>query len=63
MLYVDILQKEMLDFRVKISDSSNDLYSVREGQHDDLVLSLALALWMGEKYGNPQKIAQQRWGY
>lgn len=60
---VDILQKEMLDFRVKISDSANDLYSAREGQHDDLVLSLALALWMGEKYGNPQKKAQQIKGY
>ncbi len=26
----------------------NDTYNAREGQHDDLVLALALACWAGE---------------
>ena len=56
---VDILQKEMLTFDYKMTESANIVYGAREGAHDDLVLSLALALWMGEKYGNPQKTAQQ----
>ena len=60
---VETLQKEMLDFRVKISDNANDLYSAREGAHDDLVLSLALALWFGEKYGNPRPVARSYQGW
>lgn len=60
---VDILQKEIMTFDYKMTESANIVYGAREGAHDDLVLSLALALWMGEKYGNPQKVAQQIKGY
>lgn len=49
---VEVLQKELLDFRVKVTDNANDIYSAREGQHDDLVLSLAMALWIGEAHAN-----------
>lgn len=57
--YGDTLQKELLDFRVKITDSANDIYSAREGAHDDLVLSLAMALYVGEQFIRPQKVAKQ----
>jgi hypothetical protein len=41
-----VLVKELLTFQVKITDSANDVYGAwREGQHDDLVLALALATW------------------
>jgi hypothetical protein len=45
-----ILQQEMLNFRVKIdSITAHDSYAAwREGQHDDLVLSVSLAAWWGE---------------
>ena len=42
------LQKELRDFRVKITKAANETYEAREGQHDDVVLSLAIALWCGE---------------
>jgi hypothetical protein len=42
------LQKELRDFRVKISKAANETYDAREGQHDDLVLSLAVALFAAE---------------
>jgi hypothetical protein len=46
------LVKELLNFRVKINTSTaHDSYEAwREGDHDDLVLSVALACWAGERY-------------
>lgn len=59
---LDALQKELSDFRVKVTDSANDIYSAREGTHDDLVLSLALALWVGENFiKRPKKATQWRY--
>ncbi|HZS09511.1 MAG TPA: hypothetical protein VFD58_32070 [Blastocatellia bacterium] len=40
------LRTELENFKVKITLAANDTYGVwREGQHDDLVLAVALALW------------------
>jgi len=47
--YVDTLVQELGNFKVKITKHGNDAYEAwREGQHDDLVLSVALACWYGE---------------
>jgi hypothetical protein len=46
-----ILKKELRDFRVKVSRSANETYSAREGQHDDILLSLAVALFVAEHPG------------
>ncbi len=48
----DTLVKELLSFRVKINiATAHDSYEAwREGDHDDLVLSVALACWAGERY-------------
>jgi len=47
--HVDTLIQEFSNFRVKITTKGNDTYEAwREGQHDDLVLSVALACWYGE---------------
>lgn len=44
------LVKELLAFRVKISEKANDTYGAwREGAHDDLVLAVAMACWYGER--------------
>lgn len=47
----DVLVKELRNFRVKINISTaHDSYEHwREGDHDDLVLSVALACWAGER--------------
>jgi hypothetical protein len=46
-----LLQSEMLNFRVKIDPvTAHDSYSAwRENDHDDLVLSVAMAVWLGER--------------
>ena len=48
----DTLVKELLNFRVKINTSTaHDSYEHwREGDHDDLVLSVALTCWAGERF-------------
>ena len=41
---------ELKDFKVKIDlKTAHDAYGAwREGEHDDIVLSLAVALWVAE---------------
>jgi hypothetical protein len=44
-----VLVREMANFRVKITAAANETFGVwREGQHDDLVLGVALACWWAE---------------
>jgi len=51
---VPTLIKELLAFQVKITANAHDTYGAwREGAHDDLVLSVALATWYAERYGGP----------
>jgi len=45
-----ILASEREAFQVKITAAANDQYGAwREGQHDDLVLAVALACWWAER--------------
>jgi hypothetical protein len=48
----ETLRNELLNFKVKINISTaHDSYEAwREGDHDDLVLSVALACWAGERF-------------
>jgi hypothetical protein len=48
-----ILISEMNNFTYKINDNANDVYG-REGKnnHDDMLLALAVALWVGQKMPN-----------
>lgn len=49
----DKLSTELSNFRVKITASANESFGAwRDGQHDDLVLAVALACWLGENVGN-----------
>lgn len=46
----DALKKELVDFRVKISKAANEQFGAwGSGQHDDMVIALTLALWLGEQ--------------
>lgn len=47
----DVLISEMLNFRMKINPATaHDSYAAwREGDHDDLVLAVALACWWGRR--------------
>lgn len=50
-----VLQAEMLNFKVKIDPvTAHDSYSAwRDNEHDDLVLSAALAAWWAERQPRP----------
>lgn len=50
-----VLQAEMLNFKVKIDPvTAHDSYSAwRDNEHDDLVLSAALAVWWAERSPKP----------
>jgi hypothetical protein len=40
------LKEELKDFKRQISEAGRTTYAARVGAHDDLVLSLAIVLWM-----------------
>ncbi len=44
--HADRLRKELQDFRVAFTPAGNAVFNAREGQHDDLVLAVALAHWI-----------------
>jgi hypothetical protein len=52
------LRQELMDFRVKISQSGSDTYeAVTESAHDDLVVATALALLWPHHRGEPRVLA------
>jgi hypothetical protein len=42
------LVRELEDFRLKVTKAANETFDAREGQHDDLLMSVMLACWWGE---------------
>jgi hypothetical protein len=50
-----VLAQELANFQVKLTAAANETFGAwREGQHDDLVLALAIAAWVAER-GRPQQ--------
>jgi hypothetical protein len=50
----DVLVRELQQFQVKITQAAHETFGVwREGQHDDLVLAVALACWWAERCPPP----------
>jgi hypothetical protein len=45
----DTMLRELLNFRMKVALNAATVEAWREGPHDDLVLALAIALWLGER--------------
>jgi hypothetical protein len=47
-----VMAKELQNFKVKITASANETFGAwRDGQHDDIVLAVAMACWLGERTG------------
>ncbi|CAN5668633.1 hypothetical protein BH20ACI3_BH20ACI3_24460 [soil metagenome] len=59
---VGVLTQELQNFQVSISNSGFDSYEARTGKHDDLVLSLAMALWLSGRR-RPQENVAYSYGY
>jgi len=58
------LVRELQDFQVKITEAANDTYGAwREGTHDDLVLAVALGLYVGKKHGQQIEADAYSFGY
>jgi hypothetical protein len=50
----DTLIQELANFKVRITPALNETYEAwRDGDHDDLVLALAMAAWFGENLPGP----------
>ena len=50
----ETLVKELLSFKVKVTVADHETFEAwRERDHDDLVLAVALAAWLGEEEGGP----------
>lgn len=43
------LEQELKDFNRHVTEAGRSVYAAREGQHDDLVLAVAIALWRATK--------------
>lgn len=57
LLLADVLTKELLNFRAKITKSGADTYEAwRASDHDDLVLALALACWYRHTHAPPRYV-------
>lgn len=45
----NVLVTELQNFQVEISQAGFDSYNARSGSHDDLTLSVSMALWLGQR--------------
>jgi hypothetical protein len=54
--FAQILRDELINFRMKISPQGKTSYEAwREGEHDDLVLALAIACWYAHHTGGGEQ--------
>ncbi len=55
--WTPILKAEMTNFKTKITSSGQETWeSAREGEHDDLVLAVAMSCWYRHQQSEPQYI-------
>jgi hypothetical protein len=45
-----VLRQELADFRVRVTAHAHETFSHRDGAHDDLLLAVGLAAWVGERF-------------
>ncbi len=63
--YAQTLTSELLQFRVKINElTAHDSYGAfRDREHDDLVLAVAVACWLGEHEPKPRDLDPHNWSH
>lgn len=56
--YAETLKAELQAFNAKITAAGNETFGAwRERDHDDLVLAVALGVWVGERFGGSATLA------
>ncbi len=56
-----VLLRELQDFRVRYTEAGNATFNAREGAHDDLVLALAMAMFVLTQQDYTTEL-EVRWG-
>ncbi len=56
-----VLATELRSFRASVTAAAHEVYGAAAGQHDDLVLAVALAAWVAE-HGGGQAAMLGAWG-
>jgi hypothetical protein len=54
--FAELLRRELIDFRMKVTPAANEVFEARQGQHDDLVLAVAVALWLASVPSTPNYV-------
>ena len=57
------LEQEFKNFQLKYTEKGNATFSAREGLHDDLVLSLAIAVWYSRRNEGRTVTAHETMGH
>jgi phage FluMu gp28-like protein len=58
---IQVLRQELASYQYSVSPSGNFLYSAPDGDHDDTVIALGLAVWAAQHYpgqGTPRFIVE-----
>jgi hypothetical protein len=50
------LVRELQDFRVEYTQNGTMTFNARVGQHDDLVLALAIAVWQASRIAEQPRV-------
>ena len=59
--HAELLKAELLNFQVRITPAAHETFGAwREGDHDDLVLAMAMAAWLGERQPSQPTVAVSR---
>jgi len=66
----DVLKRELMNFEIRVTQAAHESFGAwRDGVHDDLVLAVAMAAWLGESRPvvhqlmvAPNPLADRRWG-
>jgi hypothetical protein len=54
--YAEQLRAELIGFRMRVTPAANEVFEARQGQHDDLVLATAVALWLASVPSTPNYV-------
>ncbi|MBI4470954.1 MAG: hypothetical protein HY650_16690 [Acidobacteria bacterium] len=58
MPFLDVLVSELQHYQVRATSTGSEAFEARQGEHDDLVLALAIGLYAAKKLTTPVKFSE-----